>query len=124
MNAMLEATEDESLVTGDLSPYRFMAHRKVIAYDTRGQKEDAAKSMVALAAKFNPRFKGLLAQAFFGADEPGNVVDVIAVEKGMAALFKAVADDPSLKKDWNRFIDEIFTNHNFTPQLEKILTKH
>lgn len=121
MEAMLEATEDECLVTGDLSPYRFLAHRKTFSYDTRNQKEEAALSMIALASKFDPRFQTLLTPAFFGASEPGEEVDVNIVERGMINLFYALDKDPKLKEAWNQFVDEVFTKHDFTPQLEAIL---
>lgn len=121
MEAMLNSTEDECLVTGDLSPFRFLAHRKLIAYDTRAQKHEQALAMIELASKFHPAFKELLPQAFFGDPLPSDEVNVVRLENGMAAFFSALDKDPKLKRDWDRFIDEIFTNHDFTPHLQKIL---
>lgn len=118
--AMLEASEDESLTTGDLSPYRFLAHRKTIAYDTRDQKKEAAESMVALAGQFNRQFLNLLPQAYFGAKELREIIDVKDLTKGMVDFFTAM-ENPGLKSDWDRYIDEIFAKHDFTPNLEKIL---
>jgi hypothetical protein len=51
MEAMLLATEDECLTTGDNSPLHFMAHRKIFGYDTRAHKEDYAQSMIDLATQ-------------------------------------------------------------------------
>jgi hypothetical protein len=121
MDVMLDATEDESLTTGDNSPLRFMAHRKTIAYDTRDQKEGYANAMIDLAAKFDPRFKKLLPFAFFGASKLGEEVNVIELEDGMVAFFNAMKKDSSLRENWYRFIDEIFAKYDFTPELEKIL---
>lgn len=79
--------------------------------------------MIALASKFDPRFQTLLTPAFFGASEPGKEIDVNIVERGMMELFKALENDPKLKEAWNRFVDEVFTKHDFTPQLEAILNE-
>lgn len=120
MEAMLDATEDESLTTGDNSPLRFMAHRKIFGYDTRNQKERYAQSMIDLAAKFDHRFKTLLPFAFFGAAQPGEDINVLALEKGMVDLFNAMKES-TLKENWHRFIEEVYTHYDFAPELEKIL---
>lgn len=120
MEAVLNATEDETITTGDLSPFQFLGHRKVIAYDVRKQKNEAALALIELAALFNPKFRNLMSYAYFGESKPSDTVDVRKVEKWMSLFFKALKS-PDLKNDWNRFIDEIFTNHDFMPQLEQIL---
>jgi hypothetical protein len=120
MEAVLKATEDETITTGDLSPFQFLGHRKVIAYDVRKQKNEAALALIELAATFNPKFKNLMSYAYFGESKPSDMVDVKKVEKWMSLFFKALKN-PDLKNHWNRFIDEIFTNHDFTPQLDRIL---
>jgi hypothetical protein len=123
MDSMLRATEDEALTTGDLSPFKFMAYRKTILYDTRTQKHESAQAMIELASQFDPRFKTLLPVAFFGAEEPSQQVNVVALEKGMANFIMAMDQDPLLKQKWNSFIDEVFSKHDFTPQLAQILEK-
>lgn len=120
MEAMLDASEEESLVTGDLSPFRFLAHRKTIAYDTRVQKHESAKAIIELAATFDPLFKDLLPYAFFGAEEPTEICDSLEIQDGMIAFFMAM-EDPSLKANWNLFIDEVFAKYDFAPEMEKIL---
>ncbi len=121
MDSMLRATEDEALTTGDLSPFKFMAYRKTILYDTRQQKHESAEAMIQLASQFDPRFKTLLPIAFFGAEEPSQRVDVTALEKGMAKFIMAMDQDTLLKEKWNSFINEVFLKHDFTPQLSQIL---
>ena len=70
MDLILDATEDESLTTGDNSPLRAMAHRKTIVYDTRVQKLGYAQAIIDLAAQHDPRFKKLLSMAFWGQLKP------------------------------------------------------
>jgi hypothetical protein len=123
MDAILDASEDECLSTGDISPFRFMAHRKTIVYDVRNQKDQSAEAMIELAGRSDPRFKQLLPFAFFGDSKPGPTVNVIALENGMIAYFKTLEAAPSLKENWNRYIDEVFSNHDFIPQLAQILTE-
>lgn len=121
MDAMLRSTEDEALTTGDLSPFQFMGYRKTIVYDTRAQKHESAEAMIQLASQFDPRFKQLLPLAFFGAEHPGNQINVLDLENGMTNWIKALDQDPSLKENWNKFIDEIFSKRDFTPQLAQIV---
>ncbi len=123
MDVLLRASEDEALATGDLSPFQFMAYRKTIVYDTRLHKHESAQAMIHLASQFDPRFQELLSMAFFGAAEPGSVVNVIALENGMAQWIKALDEDLTLKENWNKFIDEVFTKRDFTPHLAEIVEK-
>jgi len=121
MDAILRASEEEALTTGDLSPFKFMAYRKVIIYDTRTQKHESAEAMVQLAAQCDLRFKKFLSLAFFGAEHPGQTVNVIELENGMAKWIKAMEEDSSLKEGWNKFIDEVFSKYDFTPHLAEIV---
>jgi hypothetical protein len=123
MDVLLRASEDEALATGDLSPFQFMAYRKTIVYDTRIHKHESAQAMIHLASQFDPRFQKLLSMAFFGAEEPGSVVHVLALENGMARWIKALDEDPSLKENWNKFIGEVFSKRDFTPHLAEIVEK-
>ena len=129
MDIMLDATEDESLTTGDNSPLRAMAHRKTIVYDARAHKIPYAQSIIALATKHDPHFTRLLSMAFFGQIEQGPDYDleqkldlalVDKIENGMVELFKAM-QDPSLKANWYRYIEDVFANYDFTPQLKMLL---
>ena len=121
MEAVLKASENETLSTGDLSPFKFMANRKTIIYDTRTQKHQSAEAMIRLATQYEPRFKELLSQAFFGDDHPSQTVNVSDLTNGMIQWIKAMEEDSSLRENWNKFIDEVFSKYDFTSRLAEIL---
>jgi hypothetical protein len=71
-----------------------------------------------LAVSFDPRFKEYLPFAFYG--KLGPELDDIVID-ATVRLFNDMKDKPNLKKNWHRFIEEVYAKYDFAPELEKIL---
>lgn len=125
--ALLKASQDEVLTTGDQSFLEAIALRKVPGYDLEAHKIHFVESFVIYATKKNKELGKLLHGAFFGSHEievlknANEQMVLKGFQQGFGEIFSVLQQNPKMKQLWEEMIQELYEHHHCYPQLKQLI---
>lgn len=122
IKTLIQATEAESIGTGDQSTSELFAAKKHFVYEARPHKRNFAIGQIHLASTINPE----LGNAFRESMKPFSTIDskerwdyIIPIRA--AELFDRGRKDPEIQISWDRYNTIVSEQHRFGPKFKKLI---